>query len=43
MSDGIHALLSLHSITILGASSDFRKISGRPIKHPLDKDYGGRI
>ena len=43
MSDGIHALLSPRSIAILGASSDFRKISGRPIKHLLDKGYGGRI
>ncbi len=43
MSDGIHALLSPRSIAILGASSDWRKISGRPIKHLLDKGYGGRV
>ena len=37
------ALLAPRSIAILGASSDFRKISGRPLKHLLDKGYAGRI
>ncbi len=37
------ALLKPRSIAILGASADFRKISGRPLKHLLDKGYGGAI
>ncbi|RTL50924.1 MAG: CoA-binding protein [Bradyrhizobiaceae bacterium] len=39
----LKALLAPRSIAILGASSDFRKISGRPLKHLLDKGYAGRI
>src|SRR3569833_1096549 len=41
--DALKALLAPKSIAILGASSDFRKISGRPVKHLLDKGYKGRI
>src|SRR3569623_1984781 len=41
--DALIALLAPKSIAILGASSDFRKISGRPVKHLLDKGYKGRI
>lgn len=41
--DALEALLTPRSIAILGASSDFRKISGRPVKHLLDKGYKGRI
>ena len=36
-------LLSPRSIAILGASSDFRKVNGRPLKHLLDKGYAGKI
>ena len=41
--DTLKALLAPRSIAILGASSDFRKVSGRPVKHLLDKGYKGRI
>jgi acyl-CoA synthetase (NDP forming) len=43
MGEGLRALLAPRSVAILGASSDWRKISGRPIKHLLDKGYGGAI
>ena len=36
-------MLSPASIAILGASEDFVKINGRPLKFLLDKGYGGRI
>lgn len=36
-------LLSPKSIIVLGASSDFTRISGRPLKHLLDKGYAGKI
>jgi len=39
----LSALLSPRSIAILGASSDFRKVNGRPLKHLLDKGYAGKI
>lgn len=39
----LQALLAPRSIAILGASSDPRKISGRPLKYLLDKGYAGRI
>ncbi len=39
----LQPLLSPQSIAILGASSDFSKINGRPLKHLLDKGYAGRI
>ena len=42
MSD-LHCLLSPKSIAIFGASADFSKISGRPLKHLLDKGYAGKI
>jgi len=41
--DSLRALLNPQSIAILGASSDPRKISGRPLKHLIDKGYAGRI
>ena len=31
------------SIAIIGASADFAKINGRPLKHLLDKGYAGRM
>lgn len=43
MKDALHALLAPRSIAILGSSADFRKISGRPLKHLLDKGYAGKI
>ncbi|MBI4204433.1 MAG: acetate--CoA ligase family protein [Betaproteobacteria bacterium] len=36
-------LLNPKSIAILGASSDFTKINGRPLKYLLDKGYAGKI
>lgn len=36
-------LLSPASIAILGASEDFVKINGRPLKFLLDKGYAGRL
>ncbi len=39
----LHPLLSPRSIAILGASADFQKVNGRPLKHLLDKGYTGRI
>ncbi len=43
MDSSLHRLLHPRSIAILGASADFRKVSGRPLKHLLDKGYEGRI
>jgi len=39
----LDSLLRPRSIAILGASEDFVKISGRPLKFLLDKGYPGRI
>lgn len=39
----LSSLLSPRSIAILGASSDFRKVNGRPLKYLLEKGYSGRI
>lgn len=43
MATGLTALVKPASIAILGASADFRKINGRPLKHLLDKGYQGKI
>ena len=43
MTEPLHALLAPRAIAILGSSADFRKVSGRPLKHLLDKGYAGRI
>jgi len=39
----IARLLSPRSIAIAGASADFSKINGRPLKHLLDKGFAGRL
>ena len=39
----LDSLLRPRSIAILGASEDFVKINGRPLKFLLDKGYPGRI
>jgi acetyltransferase len=39
----LEQLLSPRSIAIVGASADFGKINGRPLKFLLDKQYPGRI
>ena len=43
MTSPLKALVSPASIAILGASPEFNKINGRPLKHLLDKGYAGRI
>ncbi len=43
MNDAIQALLHPQSIAVIGASSDFNKISGRTLKALVDKKYAGRI
>ncbi len=39
----LRPLLSPRSIAILGASADYRKVNGRPLKYLLDKGYAGKI
>ena len=39
----LQRLLSPRSIAIVGASPQFAKVNGRPLKHLLDKGYTGRI
>lgn len=41
--EALDALLRPRSIAILGASEDFAKINGRPLKFLLDTGYPGRI
>jgi acetyltransferase len=42
-SNSLHPLLRPESIAILGASSDFSKVNGRPLRFLLEKGYRGRI
>lgn len=39
----LQPLLSPRSIAILGASSDYTKVNGRPLRYLLEKGYAGRI
>lgn len=39
----IRRLVSPRSIAMVGASSDFNKVNGRPLKHLLEKGFAGRI
>ncbi len=39
----IRSMVSPRSIAVIGASADFSKVNGRPIKHLRDKKYQGRI
>ncbi len=39
----LQSLLNPAAIAILGASADFTKVNGRPLKHLLDKGYAGTI
>ncbi|MFG1250484.1 acetate--CoA ligase family protein [Xanthobacter flavus] len=41
--ESIQRLLSPKSIAILGASSDLKKVNGRPLKFLLEKGYKGQI
>lgn len=43
MAGRLKALVRPESIAIVGASADFRKVSGRPLKHLLDKGYAGSL
>ena len=39
----IHALVHPKSIALVGASDNFAKLNGRPLKHLIEKGYAGRI
>jgi acetyltransferase len=39
----LRALVNPRAVAIVGASTDFRKVSGRPLKHMLDKGYTGKL
>ncbi|PLX36747.1 MAG: CoA-binding protein [Hyphomicrobiales bacterium] len=39
----IKKLISPESVAIIGASADFAKVNGRPLKHLIEKGYKGRI
>ncbi len=43
MTASLQHLLAPRSIAIVGASEDFSRINGRPLKFLLDKQYGGSI
>ncbi|WP_119681428.1 acetate--CoA ligase family protein [Indioceanicola profundi] len=43
MKRNLQPLVKPRSVAVVGASSDFRKVSGRPVKHLLDKGYKGKI
>ena len=43
MTDALQRMLSPKSIAIVGVSSDFNKLNGRPMKFLLDKGYAGAI
>ena len=42
-SDFVRQMIHPRSIAVIGASADFSKVNGRPIKHLLEKGYQGRI
>ena len=39
----IHALVHPRSIVLIGASDNFAKLNGRPLKHLIEKGYKGAI
>lgn len=41
--DAVRRMIHPRSIAIIGASADFFKVNGRPLKHLLEKGYTGRI
>src|SRR4051812_17432913 len=41
--NSLGALLSPASIAIIGASADYSKVNGRPLKHLREKGYAGNI
>ncbi|KAB2912628.1 MAG: acetate--CoA ligase family protein [Hyphomicrobiaceae bacterium] len=36
-------LISPRSVAMIGASADFNKLNGRPLKHLIEKGYAGRV
>lgn len=43
MTDALQRMLSPKSVAIVGVSSDFNKLNGRPLKFLIDKGYAGTI
>jgi len=43
MDAGLQALFSPRGIVVVGASTDFNKINGRPLKALVDKGYAGKL
>jgi acetyltransferase len=41
--EAIKRLLHPESIAVIGASADLDKVNGRPLRHLMEKGYGGRI
>lgn len=41
--ESIARLINPRSVAIVGASADFRKVNGRPLKHLITKGYQGQI
>lgn len=39
----IRQIIEPRSVAVVGASADFSKINGRPLKHLIEKGYAGRI
>lgn len=39
----VYAMLNAHSVALIGASADFSKISGRPLRFLLELGYQGKI
>ncbi len=42
-SEVLQHMLHPRSIAIVGASPNFKKVNGRPLKHLLDKGYAGKV
>ena len=42
-SDAIQNMIAPRAIAVIGASADFSKVNGRPLKHLIDKGYAGGI
>lgn len=41
--DILARMLKPRSVAVIGASAQFSKVNGRPLKHLLEKGYGGKI
>lgn len=39
----VQRFISPRSVAMIGASADFNKLNGRPLKHLIEKGYAGRI